>query len=90
VTGEVSQAYPKICPRCSRPIVTVQTHFRNVHPGMTGRATLKANTEQSFEFALIAPEQSSGRWLVALYDWPFEIVPIRPDLYAVEWNGGRA
>lgn len=103
MTGKVStpldtvKKFPDVCPLCGATILgtvsiasdqeRIRAHFIVEHDGRTGIAFRKADAEP-FEFCLIGPEFGSSRWQIAVFDWPFEIVAIRPEDYKVHWTQG--
>lgn len=90
----IPQRFPDVCPLDGNALLgtvsadatqdrlMIRRHFVREHEELVGVAT-RLSDSRSFEFALIGPEQSSSRWKIAAFEWPFEIVPIDPAEYKI-------
>lgn len=84
------ERFPDVCPidgvriDSSNAGPMVRDHFRRLHRGRTGLAFRKEDAEP-FEFCLIDTEPGSSRWRIVVFEWPFEIVLIRPADYRIHW-----
>lgn len=86
--------FPDVCPKCgatigANPRTDVEAHFARHHSISIGLAFRGAD-EQPVEFAYIGPVAGLSRrtWYVVVFDFPFEMVKIRPDEWRIAWMTG--